>query len=153
MNNKVFYLIISLFIFSFSFSQQKTIDKKLFSEVVAKLEDDKKSFEIFSNLYQEYILDLSEEGHKEHFLDLYIQLYNEGFPMVRLLKIESLSKAFDQLIKRDRTDYNVRLYKAFLKLIRNKKNYSTDIDIGAQGEQKQYFLKFLNEYKIVPETN
>lgn len=121
MNNKVFYLIISLFIFSFSFSQQKTIDKNLFSEVVAKLEDDKKSFEIFSNLYQEYLLDLSGEGHKEHFLDLYIQLYNEGFPVVRLLKIESLSKAFDQLIKRDRTDHNVRLYKAFLKLIRNKK--------------------------------
>jgi|GEM_PF-4238985 len=153
MKNKAFYLIISLFIFSFSFSQQKNIDKKLFDEVSTKLENDEKSFEIFSHLYQEYLLDLSEEGQKEHFSDLYIRLYNEGFPLVRLLKMESFSEIFNQLTKRCKSDEKVRLHKEFITLIRNKKNYSKDIDIGQLGEQKQYFLNFLNEYKILPETN
>lgn len=153
MNNKAFFLIISLFIFSFSFSQLKNIDKKLFDEVSTKLENDEKSFEIFSHLYQEYLLDLGEEGQKEHFSDLYIRLYNEGFPLVRLLKMESFSEIFNQLTKRCKSEKKARLHKEFIKLIRTKKNYSTDIDIGQLGEQKQYFLKFLNEYKILPETN
>lgn len=71
---------------------------------------------------------------------------------VRLLRLESFSEIFNQLTKRSKTDKKVRLHKEFLKLIRNKKKHNTDIDIGQQGGQ-QYFLKFLNEYKIVPETN
>lgn len=153
MNNKTFYLIVSLFIFSFSFGQQTTIDKNLFSEVSTKLKKDKKSLEVFTELYQEYLLDLREENQNERFIDLYIQLYNKGIPVVRLLKKESFIKRFDRLKERGKPYKKIRLCKEFLKLTRNKKNYNTDIDIGAEGTQKQYFLQFLNEYKIMPATN
>ncbi|WP_410880287.1 hypothetical protein [Myroides sp. DW712] len=149
-------ILLSLFmicVFTASFGQSRTVDQALFAKVIHTLEQDNESVELFKNLYDDYILDLRlANGEKEAFFEHYVRLYNEGRPLVRLIKKEALTASFSRLVKTEAKDKKDKCYKAYIRLIKNRTNYNRDTDIGGAGEQYVYFCTFLEQYMILPET-
>ncbi|MGS4344191.1 hypothetical protein ACKUSY_01075 [Myroides odoratus] len=149
-------ILLSLFticVFTASFGQSRTVDRVLFAKVIHTLEQDNESVELFKKLYDDYILDLKvEDGEKEAFFERYVRLYNEGRPLLRLIKKEALLESFSKLMKMDAKDKKDKCYKAYIRLIKDRTNYNSDTDIGGPGEQYLYFCTFLEQYMILPET-
>ena len=149
-------ILLSLFtvcVFTASFGQSQRIDQGLFAKVIHTLKQDNESVELFKKLYDDYILDLKvEDGEKEAFFEHYVRLYNEGRPLLRLIKKEALIESFSKLMKIDAKDKKDKHNKAYIRLIKNRTNYNSDTDIGGTGEQYLYFCTFLEQYRILPET-
>ncbi len=153
MKHIVIYILFFVVNSFFCFGQQSFTDEELFKKVSFSLKNNDKSFESFNLLYQTYSLDLKiRDKSYECYFDLYAHLYNKGIPIVRLIKKDTLEKAFEQLIEKGDFHRKSSVYRKYKEIITNINNYNTDYDIGERGEQKKYFQKFLNDYFILPET-
>ncbi len=150
----IFYTILIIFTLSLScFGQGKTVNDSLFIEVSSKLKSDKKSFKTFQAIYKAYMIDLEMKYISLDCLKtLYIMLYNKGVPIARLVNEESIIEAFELLNNKDICHKSIQFRNVYKKLIADYSNYNTDVFFGSTGDQEEYFLKFLNEYFIIPDT-
>lgn len=109
------------------------IDEK----VIVKFSNDDKSFAIYQDLCQ---INGNEDSNAS--LDLYIKLYNQGVPLVRLFEYETIIESFN-----GQTCENPRLNTNYLKLVSKKMNYISD------ERKEEYFKEFIKNYTIIPATN
>jgi hypothetical protein len=126
---KTFFFTFLLFICLSSNSQ-------ITDEVINKLIDDKKSFKVYIQIYQE------AKKKKDMSFDLYIKLYNKGIPLVRLYEYKTIIKSF----KINNND-KAKLKCSYDNLVRNKNKLIND------DRSKTYFNKYIKNYYIIPPTN
>ena len=139
--------------FASSFGQGKNINDSLFICVANKLKNDEKSFQVFQALYMAHTIDKEIKYLKlDCFQTLFITLYNKGVPLVRLIKEVVFIKTFDKISKKSKHFKRNKLLRSYQKLISNYVNYNSDDNDPEQPGGKEYFMKFLNEYFILPAT-
>lgn len=150
----IFYTILFIFPLSFSVSgQAKTTNDYLFIKVSTKLKNDEKSFQVFQALYKEYTIDNKMKNlHLDCFLTLLISFYNQGIPLTRLIKEDAFIEMFKLMSKKAIQLKSNELRLSYQKLISNYANYNSDDNDPIQPGGKEYFLKFLNGYLILPLT-
>ncbi|MCO6494104.1 MAG: hypothetical protein J5I91_00285 [Bacteroidetes bacterium] len=125
----------------------------LFNQVVAKLESDKGSCVNFEKLFNTYYADFKvKDSLHTSYYDLYLSMYNQGFPLVRLIRKESMDSVFSQLVSNRKRVSRKLLATQYCNIVINKDNFNTDNDIGGEGSQNDYFRRYLNGYLILPES-
>lgn len=145
--------IFFIFTLSCSVSGQKNTKYSLFIKVSTKLKNDDKSFQVFKALYNEYTIDNEMKNHHlDCFQMLFIQLYNQGIPLTRLIKEVAFEEMFKLMCKKAIPLKSNELRLSYQKLISNYANYNSDDNDPLQPGGKEYFLKFLNGYLILPLT-
>lgn len=151
------HLVIYIFIITLSLTiscigQQSSVKGKLFENVSFKLQNDDNSFAVFNALLYSFILDKRfKDKTSSYYFDMYTNLYNTGIPLVRLIKKDSLEKIFVELERKGDLYNKSKIRKKYREIISNIDNYNYDT-IGGANEQEEYFLKFLEQYYILPET-
>lgn len=147
-------VFLLLFVTINSFGQSKTTNDSLFIKVTKKLKNDEKSFQVFQALYKEYSIDNEMKNlHLDCFLTLLISLYNQGIPLTRLIKEDAFIEMFKLMSKKAIQLKSNELRLSYQKLISNYANYNSDDNDPIQPGGKEYFLKFLNGYLILPLTD
>jgi hypothetical protein len=151
---KTIVAAIFLLFVSNSFAQATTTNDSLFTMVSTKLKNDEKSFQVFQALYKEYTLDSEMKNHHiDCFQTLFISLYNQGIPLTRLIKEVAFIEMFKRMSKKAIQLKSNELRLSYQKLISNYANYNSDDNDPIQPGGKEYFLKFLNGYFILPLTD
>jgi hypothetical protein len=151
---KIKGLIVFLLLFvTISFGQVKTTNDSLFTKVQTKLKNDEKSLQVFQALYKEYSIDNEMKNlHLDCFHTLLFSLYNQGIPLTRLIKEDAFIEMFKRMDKKAIQLKSNEFRRSYLQLISNYANYNADDNDPIQPGGKEYFLKFLNGYLILPLT-
>jgi hypothetical protein len=145
--------IILLFAFN-SFAQSKTANDSLFTMVSTKLKNDEKSFQVFQALHKEYKIDNEMKNRGlDSFQTVFITFYNQGIPLTRLIKEDAFKKMFKRMSKKAIQLKSNEFRRSYQQLISNYANYNADDNDPIQPGGKEYFLKFLNGYFILPLTD
>lgn len=146
-------VFLLLFVTSNSFGQATTTNESLFTKVQTKLKNDEKSLQVFQALYKEYSIDNEMKNlHLDCFHTLLFSLYNQGIPLTRLIKEDAFIEMFKLMSKKAIQLKSNELRLSYQKLISNYANYNSDDNDPIQPGGKEYFLKFLNGYLILPLT-
>ncbi len=156
------YLILSAIFATFINCSNQTVKKSetesnifkldsMFQAVKIKLKSDSISFEICGTLFSKYLIDTDlKDTSLNNFYDLYLSLYNEGNPFVRLINENRLIDLFDSIASvRNRQKL---LWSDYYKIIDDRSNYKTDEDIGGKKSQKFFFKEYLNKNIILPDS-
>lgn len=136
-----------------SFEQVKNEDFNLFIKVSNQLKNDEKSFQVFQSLNKAYKFDIQRKSHTSDSLqDLYLELYNQGIPLVRLIKEDVFKETFKTMNNQILNLNNNKLRTNYNTIISSYTNFNNDSNLAGNGEQQAYFLKYLSEYLILPIT-
>jgi hypothetical protein len=151
---KIKGLIVFLLLFvTISFGQVKTTNDSLFTKVQTKLKNDEKSLQVFQALYKEYSIDNEMKNlHLDCFHKLLFSLYNQGIPLTRLIKEDAFIEMFKRMDKKAIQLKSNEFRRSYQQLISNYANYNADDNDPIEPGGKEYFLKFLNGYLILPLT-
>ncbi len=145
--------VFLLLLVTISFGQVKTTNDSLFTKVQTKLKNDEKSLQVFQALYKEYSIDNEMKNlHLDCFHTLLFSLYNQGIPLTRLIKEDAFKKMFKLMSKKAIQLKSNEFRRSYQQLISNYANYNADDNDPIQPGGKEYFLKFLNGYLILPLT-
>jgi len=145
--------VFLLLLVTISFGQATTTNDSLFTKVQTKLKNDEKSFQIFQALYKEYSIDNEMKNlHLDCFHTLLFSLYNQGIPLTRLIKEDAFIEMFKLMSKKAIHLKSNEFRCSYQQLISNYANYNADDNDPVQPGGKEYFLKFLNGYLILPLT-
>jgi hypothetical protein len=124
----------------------------IYNKVKKKLLKDKKSFNDFNNLQYEYNKEISNDSNISSIVydSLYIEYYNMGFPIVRLINKEKLDSCFLYLGNTN-CNTNIHLIKqTYRQIVKNYHNFNSDKNIGGEDSQKEYFIMYIEGYYILP---
>jgi hypothetical protein len=153
MKIKGLIVFLLLFVTINSFGQAKTTNESLFTKVQTKLKNDEKSLQVFQALYKEYSIDNEMKNlHLDCFHTLLFSLYNQGIPLTRLIKEAAFIEMFKLMSKKAIQLKSNEFRRSYQQLISNYANYNADDNDPIQPGGKEYFLKFLNGYLILPLT-
>jgi|SRR5690606_20155668 len=126
---------------------------QLFVLVSEKLEKDERSFLVYNTLYNAYVLD---QEHKDKsldcFLNLSVDLYNVGIPLVRLIKRESLVLSFERLNKTKKSLTLNDIQQEYKKTVRDISHYNEEENEIIFNE-RDHFEIFIEHYYLIPKTD
>lgn len=86
-----------------------------------------------------------------NFYDLYLSLYNEGNPFVRLINENKLINLFDSIASKK--NHQELLWSNYCKIIIDRGNYRTDEDIGGENSQDYFFKEYISKNIVLPNSH
>nr|WP_315032607.1 hypothetical protein [uncultured Chryseobacterium sp.] len=128
-------------------------DNKIFSEVIIKLQNDKRTFKQFAELGEIYCTDLHSSKKTDLFTDKYLELFNSLYPFPRLINDSILKKRYQSFDKQYYTKKNncsciystknKNLKSSYIKIIKDKNSYHDNKEYYLEEDMKDYLKDYM----------